>query len=286
MALRRERNSRRVRPTRGAAAVGLLGVPFDANSSHLRGAAQAPAAIRKVLGRDSGNPYSERGIEVWPSETSLDLGDLRVPALAGSVRPIDRIDRGVGEALSVVPRLMLLGGDHAVSYPAVRAAAAVHGAISLVHFDAHPDMYDDYEGNRYSHASPMARILEEGLVRRLVQLGIRSHTPEQAACARRYGVEPYGATASTWPSLRFREPVYVSFDLDVLDPAFAPGVSHPEPGGPSVRQVLDALASIRAPGIVMADFVELNPRRDRSGASAVVAAKVVRELIALMKVGP
>ena len=286
MALRRERSSRRVRPTHGAAAVGLLGVPFDANSSHLRGAAQAPAAIRKVLGRDSGNPYSERGIEVWPSETSLDLGDLRVPALAGSVRPIDRIDRGVGEALSVVPRLMLLGGDHAVSYPAVRAAAAVHGAISLVHFDAHPDMYDDYEGNRYSHASPMARILEEGLVRRLVQLGIRSHTPEQAACARRYGVESYGATASTWPSLRFREPVYVSFDLDVLDPAFAPGVSHPEPGGPSVRQVLDALASIRAPGIVMADFVELNPRRDRSGASAVVAAKVVRELIALMKVGP
>ena len=286
MALRRGQSSRRARPTRGPATVGLLGVPFDANSSHLRGAAEAPATIRTALGRDSGNAYSERGIEVWPSKTSLDLGDLRVPALAGSVRPIDRIDRGVGEALSVVPRLMLLGGDHAVSYPAVRAAAAVHGAISLVHFDAHPDMYDDYEGNRYSHASPMARILEEGLVRRLVQLGIRSHTPEQAACARRYGVESYGATASTWPSLRFREPVYVSFDLDVLDPAFAPGVSHPEPGGPSVRQVLDALASIRAPGIVMADFVELNPRRDRSGASAVVAAKVVRELIALMKVGP
>jgi agmatinase len=259
----------------------LLGVPFDANSSHLRGAARAPTAIRRALDSAAGNAYSERGVCVWPSDTVVDLGDLRVPARAACRGPLDLIEKGVARALEVAPRILLLGGDHAVTYPALRAVAARHGRISLLHFDAHPDLYPDFDGNPYSHACPMARILEDGLVDRLVQVGIRSHTPEQAAMAARYGVEVHHASALVRPpKLRFRSPLYVSVDIDALDPAFAPGVSHPEPGGLSVRWLLDVLASTQAPALLAADVVELNPARDSGDATAVVAAKLVRELLA------
>lgn len=263
--------------------IGLLGVPFDANSSFRRGPARAPRAIRKALGSESGNAYSERGVRVWPSEAVVDHGDLKVPARKASRAPIDAIERGVALALEATPRLVVLGGDHAVTYPVLRAFAARHGRISLLHFDAHPDLYPDFEGNRYSHACPMARILEEGLVDRLVQVGIRSHTPEQAEAARRHGVEQYPAwNLQRLPQLRFTSPLYISIDIDGLDPAFAPGVSHPEPGGLSVRQVLDIIAAVQAPAIAGGDVVELNPDCDVRAATAIVAAKLVRELLGLM----
>ena len=170
-------------------AVGVVGIPFDANSSFRRGPARAPAAIRKALGSEAGNEYSERGVRVWPSDAVVDHGDLKVPQRARVRAPIDAIERGVARAAAVTPRLLMLGGDHAVSYPAVRAMAQRWGRLSILHFDAHPDMYPEYEGNRYSHASPMARILEEGLVDRLVQVGIRSPSPLQEAIARKYRVE-------------------------------------------------------------------------------------------------
>ena len=154
--------------------VGLLGVGFDANSTFRRGPAAAPPAIRAALGSESGNPYSETGVRVWPSDSVFDHGDLDVPNEKGTREPIDAIERGVSRALGETPRLVVLGGDHAVTYPVVRAFAAKHGRISLLHFDAHPDLYPDFEGNRYSHACPMARILEDGLIERLVQVGIRT----------------------------------------------------------------------------------------------------------------
>jgi agmatinase len=200
--------------------------------------------------------------------------------LSASRVPIDAIERGVAAALRLTPRLLVLGGDHAISYPVLRALAARLGRVSLLHFDAHPDLYPEFAGNRYSHASPMARILEEGLVDRLVQVGIRSYSPAQAEMARRHRV----TTCPAWElsqarRLRFTSPLYVSIDLDAIDPAFAPGVSHPEPGGLSVRQVLDVLAAARAPRIVGADVVELNPDCDPTGLTAAVAAKLARELL-------
>ena len=264
-------------------AVGVLGIPFDANSSFRRGPARAPAAIRKALGSEAGNEYSERGVRVWPADTVVDHGDLKVPQRARVRAPIDAIEQGVARAAAVTPRLLMLGGDHAVSYPAVRAMAQRWGRLSILHFDAHPDMYPEYEGNRYSHASPMARILEEGLVDRLVQVGIRSPSPLQEAMARKYGVEVHAACdLGRIGRLKFSSPLYFSIDLDGLDPAYAPGVSHPEPGGLTVRQVLDVIGSVRAPAIVGGDVVELNPRLDPSGITAVVAAKLTRELLARM----
>jgi agmatinase len=275
-------------PIPSDAAVGLLGVPFDANSSFRRGPARAPAAIRAALGSEAGNPWSETGVRVWPSERVHDHGDLDVPALAGSREPVDRIEVGVRAALARTPTLVVLGGDHAVTYPVLRAVVERHGQVDVLHVDAHPDLYPDYEGNRYSHACPFARSLEDGLIDRLVQVGIRTYTPEQAELARRYGVRTIAPEALLRPpALAFRRPLYVSIDLDGLDPAYAPGVSHPEPGGISVRDVLSLLARVRAPALVGGDVVELNPECDPAGLTAGVAAKLARELLArLLQAGP
>lgn len=260
--------------------VGLLGVGFDANSTFRRGPAAAPPAIRAALGSEAGNPYSETGARVWPSECVLDHGDLDVPDEKGSREPIDVIERGVSQALDETPRLIVLGGDHAVTYPVVRAFAAKHGRISLLHFDAHPDLYPDFEGNRFSHACPMARILEDGLVERLVQVGIRSFTPAQHDAAKRHNVEVIPAfSTGPVPALAFDTPVYISMDVDALEPGIAPGVSHPEPGGLSVRQILETVAATQTPCVIGGDVVELNPELDRDGITAVVAAKLARELL-------
>ncbi len=266
---------------RSAREVGLLGIPFDANSSFRRGPAKAPAAIREALASEGVNAYSERGLHVWPGGPVTDHGDLRVPQRAGVRAPLDVIERGVAAAVSQTPRLLILGGDHAITYPVLQAMSKQWGKLSLLHFDAHPDLYPDFEGNRYSHASPMARVLEDGLVDRLVQVGIRTYTPAQAALARQHGVETYAAwELGTLPRLRFSKPLYISIDLDGLDPAFAPAVSHPEPGGLSVRQLLDIVAAVRAPRLAGVDVVELNPRLDPQALTAMVAAKLVREHLA------
>jgi agmatinase len=228
---------------------------------------------------DMGNPAAENGLELGADIQFDDAGDL--PLDEG---PDDdaRIQAAMGQAYADGYRPILLGGDHAVTYPALRAVAARHGPVEILHFDAHPDLYDELLGNRRSHASPFARIMEEGLAKRLVQVGIRTLNPHQRDQAARFGVEIVPMrdfTADLVP--RLDGPVYVSIDLDGLDPAFAPGVSHHEPGGLSVRQVLDVLARITAP-VIGADVVELNPDRDLNDMTAAVAAKLVKELCALM----
>ncbi|MDJ0758218.1 MAG: agmatinase [Woeseiaceae bacterium] len=262
------------------AAVGVLGIGFDANSSFKRGPAEAPPKIRSALSSESANAYSETGYKVWPSDQVVDHGDLDIPDETGTRAPIDVIEQGVANALATTDRLVLLGGDHAVTYPIIRAVAAVHGPISLLHVDAHPDLYPDFQGNPWSHASPMARIAEEGLVDRLVQVGIRSYGPDQAAMVEQYDVEVHPPWShGPGPELRFDSPLYISVDVDGLDPAYAPGVSHPEPGGLSVRQVLDVIANCAAPRVIGADVVEVNPTVDPTGITSVVAAKLVRELL-------
>lgn len=176
---------------------------------------------------------------------------------------------------------LVLGGDHAMSHPAVRGVHAALGPVTILHFDAHPDLYDDFEGNPRSHASPFARIMEAGLARRLVQVGIRTlnrHCREQAE---RFGVEIVPMADFTPDQVPVLEgPLYISIDLDGIDPAEAPGVSHPEPGGLTVREVLAVLRRQTAP-LAGADIVELNPRFDHNQRTAILAAKLVREIAAL-----
>ena len=169
-----------------------------------------------------------------------------------------------------------------MTHPVVQAVHAAHGPLTILHFDAHPDLYDLFDGNPRSHASPFARIMEAGLARRLIQVGIRTLNNHCRAQAQRFGVEVVPMADFTPTSVPILEgPVYISIDLDGIDPSEAPGVSHPEPGGLSVREVLAVLRRQTAP-IVGADVVELNPRFDTNERTAIVAAKLVRELAALI----
>ncbi|WP_411291944.1 agmatinase [Sphingorhabdus sp.] len=259
----------------------LIGLPTDQNSSFERGAVLAPAAIRAALWSDRGNLSAQSGLEIGTDVMLQDLGDLQLSDV-DCVADDALIKQAVVQAFgnSAIP--LLLGGDHAVTYPVVAALAQHHGPLNILHFDAHPDIYENFEGNPRSHASPFARILEAGHAKRIVQVGIRTlnrHCREQA---HRYNVE-------ILPMLDFRPehvpvldgPLYISIDIDGIDPSEAPGVAHPEPGGLTVREVLSILSRQRA-HIVGADIVELNPARDINDITAIVAAKLLREVAALI----
>lgn len=162
----------------------------------------------------------------------------------------------------------------------MRAVRKRYPRLAILHIDAHSDLYDTFEGNQYSHACPFARIMEERLADRLVQVGIRTMNRHQREQADRFGVEV--VTMRDWNGDRvfsFTEPLYVSIDLDGLDPAFAPGVAHREPGGLSTREVVQIIQRVRAT-IIGADVVECNPGFDQTGVTPLVAAKIVRELAA------
>lgn len=261
-----------------SSAIALLGIPWDENSSYLRGAAQAPPRIVEALHCDSSNLWTESGINL--EGKVRDLGCVALPE--GTTGCFPAIERAVAEQLRQDARLILLGGDHSITYPIVKAFAARFSALQILHFDAHPDLYDQLGGNRFSHACPFARIMEERLASRLVQVGIRTMNGHQREQAQRFGVEVLEMKDfERWPKLEFDRPLYLSFDMDVLDPAFTPGVSHWEPGGLSVREVVWVLQSMRG-SVVGADVVEYNPVRDEDGRTAMVCAKVVKEIAAKM----
>ena len=255
--------------------IALLGIAYDEKSSYMKGPAEAPAAIRRALECDASNWWTEEGFDA--STLLEDCGDLR----GFGKDPVAEMAAFVGRSVEEFSKVIVLGGDHSISFPAVQAVSQKHGRLTIVHFDAHPDLYDEFEGDRFSHACPFARIMESGTAKRLVQVGIRTATAHQREQAGRFGVETLEARMWNGALPELQGPVYVSVDIDVLDPAFAPGVSHHEPGGISTRKLLRAIQSIKAP-IVGADVVELNPKRDVNEVTAMVAAKIVKELAATM----
>ncbi|HQR32612.1 MAG TPA: agmatinase, partial [Blastocatellia bacterium] len=243
-----------------------------------RGAAEAPALIRAALFSPASNPFSESGVAIT-REALPDAGDI--VAVSGEAM-LQRIEAGITELLDQGFSPISLGGDHAITFPIMRAYAKRYRRLSILHFDAHPDLYDELDGNRWSHACPFARIMEEGLVERLVQVGIRTLTDHQRQQVERFGVEVIEMRdyRDDWP-IDFDTPVYISFDVDGLDPAFAPGVSHREPGGLSSRQAINTILNLNAE-IVGADIVEFNPRMDVANLTETVCAKIVKEIAAQM----
>ena len=259
----------------------LIGVPYDASSSFLAGTAQAPPLIRQALHSDAGNSWTEGRIDLSLPGALDDAGDLALANVRGEADRL-AIEDGIRAVLERGGRPIVLGGDHSISYPVLRAIRAWHSRLTILHVDAHADLYDVFEGDRYSHACPFARIMEEGLATRLVQMGVRTLDPHQRAQAARFGVEII--EMKDWRAgleLALAGPVYLSLDLDALDPAFAPGVSHQEPGGFNTREVIDALLTLKA-NLVGADVVEFNPRRDVGDLTANLAAKLVKEIAGLM----
>jgi agmatinase len=248
----------------------------------MRGAAKAPERIRQSLWAGASNLCAENGLNLEEHPRFVDRGDI-VPGCGEQA--VDRIARAVDGLLNEKIRVLTLGGDHAVTYPIAKAYQRNFSALNLLQLDAHPDLYDHYQGDRYSHACPFARIMEAGLARRLVQVGIRTLNAHQREQAQRFGVEII--EMRHWErggKLSFDEPLYVSIDMDVFDPGFAPGLSHPEPGGATPRQVLELIQNLRQP-LVGADIVEYNPRRDPLGLTAALAAKLLKEVAAAMLSG-
>jgi agmatinase len=257
----------------------LIGIPFDANSSYLRGAAAAPPLIREAFHSDASNSWTESGIDLGVPGIFRDALDLPLPDPEAAFQTIES---SLAELLDTGQRPVALGGDHSITYPIIRAFSRHFSDLTIVHFDAHPDLYDDFDGNRFSHACPFARIMEEGLAKRLIQLGIRTMNGHQRQQAKRFNVEVVGMKdLPALNKLKLCGPVYISFDVDVLDPAFAPGISHREPGGMSVREAISHIQAI-AGNIVGADIVEYNPAQDVSRLTATVCAKVMKEILGKM----
>jgi len=234
--------------------------------------------IRAALFSEASDLRSESGIEFHATDI-FDAGD--VPVRSG-IAMLNEIEDFIGNLLRQNFRPISLGGDHAVTHPIVKAFARKYPDLSILQFDAHPDLYDIYQGNRSSHACPFARIMEEGLAKRLLQVGIRTLNRPQREQARRFGVEV--VEMKDWREgrdLNLSGPIYLSFDLDAFDPTFAPGVSHPEPGGFTSRQVIDILLALEA-DLVGADIVEFNPRRDVAQLTENLSAKLLKEIAAAM----
>lgn len=256
----------------------ILGIPFDANSSWLRGAAGAPPIIRVAFRSDSSNSWTETGLDLSAEGAYCDAGDLKFTF----EEPFTAIEHTVGELLDKGLRPVSLGGDHSITLPIVRAFGKRIPGLTIIHFDAHPDLYDELEGNRHSHACPFARIMEENAAKRLIQVGIRTMTGHQREQAKKFGVEVIEMRhLPALDRMKVEGPIYISFDMDALDPAFAPGISHREPGGISVREVIAHIHAISGK-IAGADIVEFNPAQDHTQITAMVAAKLLKEILGKM----
>jgi agmatinase len=252
----------------------IIGIPFDEKSSFQKGPALAPPIIRNHFKSEGHGSYAENGVDT-NSPLIEDLGDLEIE---------DYFDIEVkcSELLAQGKTLLTLGGDHSITYPILKAYKRHYDQISVLVIDAHTDLYDEYQNDRYSHACPFARIMEDNIAKQLVQLGIRTLNPHQIEQAKKFDVEVIQMKDyHLWSLPEFQGPVYISIDLDGLDPAYAPGVSHQEPGGLSTRDVIEIIQSINTP-IIGADIVEYNPKNDIRDMTAYVAAKLMKELISVM----
>ena len=254
----------------------ILGIPFDKNSSFRHGSSLAPPRIIEALTSESTNMWTENGIDIEQKFEWLQLDGIN--SLDGPTA-FRRIEEKIYELLDQKVKVLSLGGDHSITYPIVRAYAKMYHNLSILQFDAHPDLYEKFDSNRLSHACPFARIMEENLVERLAQVGVRSLTGHQREQAKKFGVEIIDMRAIDSASeIKFSGPVYLSLDMDCLDPAYAPGVSHPEPGGMSTREVLSIIQNLEG-NIIGADIVEYNPDQDPQGITATVAAKLLKEIV-------
>lgn len=260
----------------------ILGIPYDGSSSFMRGPAMGPDKIRTALHGGSANYWTELGLDLEPWLKSADLGNLQFDEEKIETI-IPTIEQAITHQLDLGYRLLSLGGDHFISYPIIKAYAKKYPELHILQIDAHGDLYDHFEGNPYSHACPFARIMENGLAKSLTQVGIRTLNQHQKEQAKLFGVKIIEMKDYQLDFVnQLKGPLYISLDLDGFDPSVAPGVSHHEPGGFSARQVLEIIHSIKVP-VVGADVVELNPRRDPIEMTAMLAAKMLKELFGLMQ---
>ncbi len=278
--------------------VAILGFPFDAGVSYRPGARFGPAAIR--AGSKLLRAYHP-GLDVgpWSVHQVADAGDVATNPF-DILEVIAQIEAGAREALTHADRVLALGGDHTIALPLLRVAHERHGPIALVHFDAHLDTWDTYFGAAYTHGTPFRRAFEEGLLApgRSAHVGIRGpifgleDLVEDAGMGfeivTTVDVAREGVDAAI-ERVRARvgdSPVYVSIDIDVLDPAHAPGTGTPEPGGLTTREMMLILRGMAGLPVIGADVVEVAPPYDHAELTALAAANLAYECLALFALAP
>jgi len=274
--------------------IAVVGVPFDGGTSYRPGARFGPAAVRQ--GSRLLRPYNPAQ-DALPFELAqvVDAGDIACTPFSAQ-EAVAQIEAGAATLLGRGGRLVAVGGDHTIALPLLRATATHHGPLALVHFDAHLDTWDSYFGQRFTHGTPFRRAWEEGLLSqdRSVHVGLRgplyavSDLDEDAgmgfAQITTDDLAERGAAAVASDVLERvgDAPVYVSVDIDVLDPAHAPGTGTPEAGGLTSRELLAVLRGLEPARVVGADVVEVSPAYDQSEITAVAAAHVLYELLTVM----
>lgn len=274
----------------------VLGIPWDSSSSYRRGAAEAPSFIRKSTSSEIYNIYSENLVNLGEFWRLKDLGDLKVTNK--NIEQVYKDLRRIIEKNYKDDRLFLfMGGDHIITYLCIKALKkTVGGEWGLLYFDSHPDLYKEYEGDPYSHACVVRRIVEEKLIspENIVEIGIRAPTREQMEFAKEHNIKILSTRDLYSPNIKSNlrllveelnshiEKAYLSIDLDVLDPSYAPGVGNPEPGGISTRQLIDTFYEISSFNIKSFDVVELCPKYDPSGITGFAVAKIIREILGIV----
>ena len=256
----------------------ILGCPFDGTASFRPGARFGPSAIRRASwGIETYSPYLKQDL----SQLRLhDMGDLELP-LGEKNTSLSMIREAVRRILSAKKFPILLGGDHLISLPAVEQVLEIYPRLHIVHIDAHTDLREEYLGEVFSHSTVMRKTVDRLEKGRLFQIGIRSGTKEEFALAQRMK----SIVPANHNSLRAmvkhigKQPVYVSVDLDVIDPGLLPGVGTPEPGGLTFQGFISILKELQRLHVVGFDLVELTPDYDPTQISSVTASVILREMI-------
>lgn len=259
----------------------LFGAPYDGSASFRPGARFAPSCMRRdSWGLETYSPALDRDLEDTPI---CDLGDLSMPAGQASLA-LEQVEALCLSIFEAGKGPVMIGGDHSLTYAAVKAAAKTFPDLHLVQLDAHTDLRDHYQGDPWSHASVMRRCHDLLGPGRIHAFGIRSGLREEFLFAREHG-DLHGFHLDEVGSLREtigRAPVYVTLDLDVLDPSILPGTGTPEPGGVSFYELLKALTILSDLKVIGTDLMELAPTLDPSGVSTAVACKLLREWLILL----
>jgi len=278
--------------------VALLGIPYDGGTSYRTGARFGPRAVREQSSLI--RPWHPV-LKVHPFERLrvADCGDVDVVPISIE-RTYEQIERRVDAALAAGATPLCVGGDHSISLPILRSIARRHGPVGVIHFDAHPDTWDEYFGSKFFHGTPFRRAVEEGAVdpRRMIQVGIRGplYGPEDFAFQDQHGMEVIRIEAVKehgvpWAVERLARlkagPVYISFDIDAVDPAYAPATGTPEVGGLTSYEALALLRGLAGTNLVGADVVEVAPPYDGPGqVTSLLAANLMFEIVTLFALSP
>lgn len=277
-----------------------LGVPWDVSSSYRRGSAKAPDKIREATSGDLYNPYTEIYVDIINKWQIFDGGNVQFPS-HDVIQARDEIFKTLKPLYNAIKdtKFLFIGGDHLITFFCIHSLVKLgvfqDRTVGILYFDAHPDLYEHYEGNRYSHACVLRRIIEETPIdpKNVIQVGIRAGTPEQREFSNKYGITTIyckelrrkGMEETSYLIQDFSQTVdqiYLSVDLDILDPAFAPGLGNPEPAGLSIRELVDLIQELAGLPIVAFDIAEYCPVFDNSNITAFAAAKVIKEILGIL----